>query len=57
MLDEQEQVLLNHHRNLAGEVEQQYPSGQPQSLLMSSYRTVVSVLRLFLKAKQYDTRK
>jgi hypothetical protein len=37
MLDEQERVLLNHHRNLAGVVEQQCPSGQPQSLLMSSY--------------------
>lgn len=36
MLDEQELVPLNHHRNLAGVVKQQCPSGQPQSLLMSS---------------------
>ena len=37
MLDEQERVRLIHHRSRAGVVEQQCPSGRPQSLLMSSY--------------------
>ena len=36
MLDGQERVLLIHRRSRAGVVEQQCPSGPPQSLLMSS---------------------